>query len=57
MAYFRLTRDYGPSLVSLANFISLFFAVMIGAVFFDDSLTWLSALAGKMLVTALTVRG
>lgn len=57
LVYLKLTRDYGPSLVSLANFISLFFAAMIGAVFFDDGFTWLSALAGLLLVTALTMRG
>ncbi len=56
MVYLRLTRDYGPLLVSLANFISLFFAAMIGAVLFDDGFTWLSALAGFLLVTALTMR-
>ncbi|ATG34772.1 carboxylate/amino acid/amine transporter [Phaeobacter piscinae] len=56
LVYLNLARDYGPSLVSLANFISLFFAAIIGAVFFDDGLTWLSALAGVLLVTALTLR-
>lgn len=56
LVYLKLTRDYGPSLVSLANFISLIFASTIGAVLFDDSLTWLSALAGLLLVAALTMR-
>ena len=57
LVYLELTRDYGPSLVSLANFISLLFAAMIGAVFFDDGFTWLSALAGLLLIAALTMRG
>ena len=57
MVYLKLTRDYGPSLVSLANFISLFFAAMIGATYFDDGFTWLSSLAGLLLVTALAMRG
>ena len=56
LVYLKLTRDYGPSLVSLANFISLFFAAMIGTVFFDDNLTWPSAFAGVLLVAALTMR-
>ena len=56
LVYLKLTRDYGPSLVSFANFISLFFAAVIGAVFFDDGFTWLSALAGLLLVAALTMR-
>lgn len=56
LVYLKLTRDYGASLVSLANFISLFFAAMIGTVFFDDGFTWLSALAGVLLVAALTMR-
>lgn len=54
--YLKLTRDYGPTLVSLANFIALFMAAILGAVFFGDRFSWLSALAGLVLVAALIMR-
>ncbi len=54
--YLKLTRGHGPTLVSLANFISLFVAAILGAIFFDDQFTWLSALAGLVLVAALAMR-
>lgn len=56
LVYLKLTRDYGPSLVALANFLSLFFAAIIGDMFFDEDLTWFSVLAGLLLVAALTMR-
>lgn len=56
LVYLKLTRDHGPTLVSLANFISLFMAAILGAIFFDDRFTWMSALAGLVLVAALAMR-
>lgn len=55
LVYLKITRDFGASFVSFANYISMVFAAILGALFFGDRLTWLSLIAAGILVLALTL--
>ena len=53
VVYLKITRDHGASFVSQANYISIFFAALLGFVLFRDQIGWLSVGAGLVLVMAL----
>ena len=53
VVYLKITRDHGASFVSQANYISIFFAALLGFVLFQDQIGWLSVSAGFVLVMAL----
>ncbi len=55
LIYLKITRDFGATFVSLANYVSMVFAVILGAIFFDDNLTWLSLAATGFLIASLSV--
>lgn len=55
LVYLKITREFGASFVSLANYVSLVFAAVLGLLFFGDHLTWLSVAAALTLVAALTL--
>lgn len=55
LVYLRITRDFGATFVSLANYISMVFAAILGAVLFGDRLTWLSVGAAFVLIASLTL--
>lgn len=55
VVYLRITRDFGATYVSFANYASIVFAAMIGFVWFGDGLTLLSvaaaiAIAGSVML-------
>ena len=52
VVYLKITRDHGASFVSQANYISIFFAALLGFVLFQDQIGWLSVSAGFVLVMA-----
>lgn len=49
LTYLRITRDYGATYVSFANYVSMAFAAAIGLLVFQDQLTWLT-LAGSFAI-------
>ena len=55
LVYLKITRDYGATFVSLANYVSMVFAAILGALLFGDKLTWLSATAAVVLIMSLSV--
>ena len=55
LVFLKTTRDYGATFVSLANYVSIVFAAILGAFLFGDRLTWLSAAAAVVLILSLSV--
>lgn len=55
LAYLKITRDYGATFMSIANYIAMVFAALIGHVLFDDRLTWLTMVAAGLLVVSLSL--
>lgn len=55
LVYLRIARDYGATYVSLANYVSMIFAAMLGAVWFGDRLTPLSICAAIVIVVAVAL--
>lgn len=55
LVYLRITRDYGATWVSFANYVSMIFAVVVGAAFFDDHITALSVLAALAILASVTL--
>lgn len=55
LVYLKITRDYGATFMSLANYIAMVFAAVLGVFLFDDHLTWLSVTAAVFLVASLSL--
>ena len=55
LVYLKIIRRYGPTFVSLANYVAMVFAAILGAALFGDQITFLSIGAALVLVAALTV--
>ena len=55
MVYLKLARDHGATFVSLANYVAMVFAAMLGALLFGDRLSWLSFGAALVLAGALAL--
>ncbi|MFV1892707.1 DMT family transporter [Phaeobacter sp. A36a-5a] len=55
MLYLKIARDHGAIYVSFANYISMFFAAIIGACTFGDQLTWFSALAAAAIIGSVVL--
>lgn len=55
LVYLKITRDFGASFVSFANYISMVFAAILGALLFGDQLTWLSLVSAGILVLSLAI--
>lgn len=53
LVYLRITRDYGATFVSLANYISIICAALIGALYFKDSLTTLTVASAMVIVASV----
>lgn len=53
LLYLRITRDFGATYVSLANYISMGFAALFGAVFFNETLTLLTILSAACIIAAV----
>ncbi len=56
LLYLKITRDHGATFVALANYVAIFCAAILGALWFGDRISWLSALAALGLVAALSLR-
>lgn len=50
VVYLRITRDFGATYVSFANYASIVFAALIGFVWFGDRLTMLTVVAATVIV-------
>ncbi|CTQ34837.1 DMT family transporter [Jannaschia rubra] len=55
LVYLRITRDYGATWVSFANYVSMVFAAGIGAVVFGDRITVLTVVAALAIVVSVTI--
>jgi len=55
LVYLRIARDYGATYVSFANYVSMIFAAILGAVWFGDRLTPLSISAAFVIVAAVAL--
>ncbi|WP_413219984.1 DMT family transporter [Tritonibacter mobilis] len=55
MLYLKIAREHGAIYVSFANYISMFFAAIIGACIFGDQLTWFSALAAAAIIGSVVL--
>lgn len=55
LVYLRIARDYGAIYVSFANYVSMIFAAILGAVWFGDQLTRLSLGAAIVIVAAVAL--
>lgn len=55
LVYLRITRDYGATWVSFANYVSMVFAAGIGAVVFGDRITALTVFAALVIVVSVTI--
>jgi len=55
LVYLKITRDHGATFVSMANYVSMVFAAILGALLFGDQLTWLSVAAAAVLIISLSV--
>ncbi|MEM0909217.1 MAG: DMT family transporter [Pseudomonadota bacterium] len=56
LIYLHLVRSLGASFVALANYLSIFFAALLGRWLFGDPLTVLALLAAGVLLAALALR-
>ena len=55
IVYLRITRDFGATWVSLANYISMIFAALIGVLVFEDRISAVTAFAAIGIVLAVTI--
>jgi drug/metabolite transporter (DMT)-like permease len=55
LVYLRITRDYGATFVSFANYISMVLAAIIGVIWFGDQLTPRSFGAAAVIICAVAV--
>ncbi|MCR9086396.1 MAG: DMT family transporter [Rhodobacteraceae bacterium] len=55
LVYLRIAREYGATYVSFANYVSMIFAAILGAVWFDDQLTRLTFGATVLIVAAVAL--
>lgn len=55
MIFLKVARDYGAIFVSLANYIAIVFAAILGVALHGDRITWVSAVAFFVLIAALTL--
>ncbi|WP_424966468.1 DMT family transporter [Dinoroseobacter sp. S375] len=53
VVYLRITRDYGATYVSFANYASIGFAAVFGAVWFGDHLSGLTGLAALAIIGSI----
>jgi len=55
LVYLRITRDYGATWVSFANYVAMIFAAIVGAAVFDDRITWLTVAAALVIVASVVL--
>ena len=55
IVYLRIARDYGATYVSFANYVSMIFAAVLGAIWFGDQLTGLSIGAAFVIVASVAL--
>lgn len=55
LVYLRLARDHGATYVSFANYVSMVFAAILGAVWFGDQLTGRSIGAALVIIAAVAL--
>ena len=55
LVYLRITRDYGATWVSFANYVSMIFAAAIGAAVFGDRITALTVVAALGIVASVAL--
>jgi len=55
LVYLRIAREYGATYVSFANYVSMIFAAILGAVWFGDQLTGLSLGAAVVIVASVAL--
>lgn len=55
LVYLRITRDFGATYVSFANYASIIFAAGIGAVWFGDRLTALTMAAAAAIICSVVI--
>ena len=55
LVYLRITRDYGATWVSFANYVSMIFGAVIGATLFGDRIGALTVVAALGIVGSVTL--
>lgn len=55
VVYLRITREYGATYVSFANYTSIIFAAVIGAIWFGDRLTVLTVGAACGIIASVVI--
>ncbi len=55
LVYLRITKDYGATWVSFANYVSLIFAALIGALIFGDKISALTAFAAFGILSGVAL--
>jgi len=55
LVYLRIARDYGATYVSFANYVSMIFAAILGAIWFGDQLTGFSVGAAVVIVASVAL--
>lgn len=55
LVYLRITRDYGATWVSLANYVSMVFGAVIGAFAFGDSIGALTLVSALGIVASISL--
>lgn len=55
LVYLRITRDFGATWVSFANYVSMIFAAAIGAIAFGDRITPPMVAAALVIVVSVTL--
>ena len=55
VVYLRITRDHGATYVSFANYASIVFAALIGAVWFEDRLTAVTFGAALAIIGSVVI--
>lgn len=55
LVYLKIAHDYGATYVSFANYISMIFAALIGALVFAEQMTWLSLVAAVAIVVSVMI--
>jgi|GEM_PF-2828862 len=55
LVYLKIAHDYGATYVSFANYISIIFAALIGALVFEEQMTWFSIVAAGAIVGSIAI--
>ena len=55
LVYLRIARDFGATYVSFANYVSMIFAAILGAIWFGDQLTPISVAAAGVIIWAVVL--